>query len=189
MRLSVSAALRACSTLWADVAHPINIGLHGSATELGPDAPADTICNLTYRNIDILDHQERQLDCQGCFAIVCGDNNVVRDIVFEDIRVEDFRHGRLFDIRIPVTKKYCLAPGSSISNVLFKDIVYNGDKSEVSLIIGYSPERKVENIVFENLMINGKKIHDEMPDKPKWYKTADMARIFVGEFVDNIVFR
>ena len=39
------------STLWADVAHPIMIGLHGSATEIGPDAPADTIENLSLIHI------------------------------------------------------------------------------------------------------------------------------------------
>ena len=177
------------STLWADVAHPIMIGLHGSATEIGPDAPADTICNVTYRNIDILDHQERQLDYQGCFAIDCGDNNLVKDIVFDNIRVEDFRLGRLIDIRIFFNKKYCAAPGSGIRDILFKDIVYNGRNAELSLISGYSPERKVENITFENLMINGVKITDDMPGKPKWYKTGDFARIFIGEHVDNVVFK
>lgn len=177
------------STLWADVAHPIMVGLHGSAAELGPDAAPDTISNVTYRNIDILDHQERQLDYQGCFAIDCGDNNLVENITFEDIRIEDFRLGRLFDIRIFYNKKYCAAPGSGVRNILFKDIVYNGGNAELSLIAGYSPERKVENITFDNLVINGVKISDEMPGKPKWYKTGDMARIFIGEHTDNIVFK
>ncbi len=27
-----------------------------------------------------------------------------------------------------------------------------------------------------------------MPDKPRWYKTSDMARIYVGPHVENIVF-
>ncbi len=177
------------STLWADVAHPIMIGLHGSAAELGLDAAPDTISNVTYRNIDILDHQERQLDYQGCFAIDCGDNNLVENITFDDIRIEDFRLGRLFDIRIFYNKKYCAAPGSGVRDILFRDIVYNGGNAELSLISGYSPERKVENITFENLTINGVKISDDMPGKPKWYKTGDMARIFIGEHTDNIIFK
>ncbi len=102
------------------------IGLHGSATEIGPDAPADTITAITYRNIDILDHQEKQIDYQGCFGISCGDNNVVRDITFDNIRVEDFRLGQLINIRIFFNKKYCAAPGTCVKNVLFKDITYNG---------------------------------------------------------------
>ena len=177
------------STLWADVAHPIMIGLHGSAKEIGPDAPADTICGISYRNIDILDHAENQLDYQGCMAINCGDNNIVRDIVFEDIRVEDFRRGQLFNVRIFYNKKYCAAPGGLIENVLFKDIDYTGSNAEISLISGYDEERPVRNIVFDNLRINGVHISDGMPGKPRWYKTGDMARIFTGEHVHSIIFK
>lgn len=177
------------STLWADVAHPMLIGLHGAATEIGVDAPSDTIANLYYNNIDILDHQERQLNCQGCLAVVCSDNNVVKDIKFEDIRIENLRLGRLFDVRITHDRKYCAAPGRSISNILFKDIVYNGDRAEVSVIIGYDGNRKIDGVTFDNLVINGVKMYDDMPGKPKWYKTGDMARIFVGEHADNIVFK
>lgn len=176
------------STLWADVAHPIMIGLHGSAAELGTDAPADTIQNLMYRNIDILDHQEKQIDYQGCFAINCGDNNLVKDITFDNIRVEDFRQGQLFNIRIFFNEKYCKAPGTCVKNVLFKDVVYNGSGDELSIIAGYNEDRKVSDITFENLVINGVKIADDMPGKPKWYKTGDMARIFIGEHVDNVKF-
>ena len=177
------------STLWADVAHPIMIGLHGSAKEIGPEAPADTITDITYRNIDILDHAEKQLDYQGCFGISCGDNNFVKNIVFDNIRVEDFREGQLFNIRIFFNKKYCAAPGSAVENVLFKDIVYNGSNAEPSMIIGYDDTRRVKDITFENLVINGVRITDDMPGKPKWYKTGDMARIFIGEHVDNVTFK
>lgn len=177
------------STLWADVAHPIMIGLHGSATEIGPDAPADTITGITYRDIDILDHKEMQIDYQGCFSISCGDNNVVRDITFDNIRVEDFRQGQLINIRIFFNKKYCAAPGTCVKNVLFKDITYNGRNTELSIIAGYNEERAVSDITFDNLVINGRKISDDMPGKPAWYKTGDIARIFIGEHVNNVTFK
>ena len=51
------------ATLWADVAHPIFIGIHGDAEY------CDVIEDLKYINIDILDHKEKQLDYQGCMAI------------------------------------------------------------------------------------------------------------------------
>lgn len=177
------------STLWADVAHPIMVGLHGSATEIGVDAAPDTIQNIVYRNIDILDHAEKQLDYQGCMAINCGDNNVVKDVLFEDIRVEDFRQGQLFNIRIFFNDKYCKAPGTSVSDIVFKDITYNGKNSEISLIAGYDDSRKVSDITFENLVVNGQKISDDMPGKPKWYKTGDMGRIFIGEHVEGVQFK
>src|SRR5690606_17399812 len=144
------------STLWADVAHPIFIGIHGNA-----DRP-DTIENLVYRNIYILEHKEAQLDYQGCLAINAGDNNVIRDVTFEDIRIEDFRQGQLFNVRIFFNEKYCPAPGQSIENILFKDISYNGVGDEISIIAGYNEERKIKNITFQNLKINGKLITDDM---------------------------
>lgn len=171
------------STLWADVAHPIMIGLHGNVEN------PDTIENIVYRNIDILDHCEKQIDYQGCFGISCGDNNLVRNLVFDDIRVEDFRQGQLFNIRIFYNRKYCKAPGRGVHNVLFRNIAYNGRNAELSIIAGYDDSRRVTDITFENLMINGTRISDDMPGKPKWYKTGDMSRIFIGEHVDNIIFR
>ncbi len=170
------------STLWADVAHPIFIGIHGNANNF------DIIENVTYRNIDILDHKEPQLDYQGCLAINAGDNNIIRNILFEDIRIEDFRQGQLFNIRIFYNDKYCEAPGMGIENVYFKNIEYNGENAEISIISGYNSERKVKNITFENLKINGKLIYDEMPGKPAWYKTGDMGRIYIGEHVENVSF-
>jgi hypothetical protein len=170
------------STLWADVAHPIMIGIHGNAQNF------DIIEDLVYRNIDILDHKEVQLDYQGCLAINGGDNNIIRNVLFEDIRIEDFRQGQLFNIRIFYNRKYCEAPGMEIENIYFKNISYHGSNAEISVIAGYNSDRKVKNITFENLRINGKLITDNMPGKPAWYKTGDMARIFIGEHVEEVSF-
>lgn len=171
------------STLWADVAHPIFIGLHGNVEK------PDTIENVLYENIDILDENEFQLDYQGCMAINAGDNNLVRNITFKDIRVESIRRGQLLSLRVSFNKKYCKAPGRGIENVLFKNITYTGAQPETALVIGYNEERNVKNVTFDNLVINGQHIHDGMAEKPKWYKTADMARIFVGEHVEGLIFK
>lgn len=171
------------STLWADVAHPIMIGLHGNVEN------PDTISNIVYRNLDILDQNEAQVDYQGVFAISCGDNNLVTDVLFDNCRVEQFRQGQLVNIRIFFNKKYCLAPGIGIRNVTFKDITYNGAGENLSIIAGYDDTRTVDNIVFDNLMINGVHISDEMPGKPKWYKTSDFAHMFIGEHVNNVIFK
>lgn len=177
------------STLWADVAHPIMIGLHGSATEIGPDAAPDTIRHIEYRNIDVLDHQEMQKDYQGVFAINCGDNNIVENVVFDDIRVEDFRRGQLVNIRIFFNDKYCKAPGLAVRDVLFKDVAYNGKNASTSVICGYDNNRMVSDITFENLTVNGVRITDDMPGKPKWYKAGDMCDFYIGNHVKNITFK
>jgi len=171
------------STLWADVAHPILVGTHGNSKN------PDVLENLAYINIDILDQKEAQVDYQGCMSINAGDNNLVRNVRFENIRVEDFRQGQLVNIRVFFNTKYCKAPGRGIENVLFKNIAYNGIHAEMSVIAGYDENRPVKNIVFENLRINGALIADDMPGKPGWYKTSDMGRIFVGEHVKGIQFK
>lgn len=171
------------STLWADVAHPIFIGIHGNVEN------PEILENLNYINIDILDHKEKQMDYQGCMAINAGDDNLIRNVRFENIRIEDFRQGQLVNVRIFFNEKYCKAPGRGIENILFKDITYTGDNAEISIISGYNRDRQVKNIRFENLRINGEVISDDMPSKPKWYKTGDMARIFVGEHAKEVTFR
>ena len=140
------------------------------------------------RNLSVEVNGEKQLDYQGCLAINAGDNNLIRNVRFENIRIEDFRQGQLVNLRIFFNEKYCKAPGRGIENILFKDISYTGKDAEVSMIIGYDKERKVKNIRFENLTINGEVIYDDMPEKPKWYKTGDMARIFVGEHTEEVTF-
>jgi hypothetical protein len=170
------------STLWADVAHPIFIGLHSETDEY------EVVENAWYKNIDILDMKEKQIDYQGALAIGCGDNNTVRNIHFEYIRVENFRQGKLIDFRICYNKKYCRAPGMGIEDIYVKNVSYNGENAELSMIIGYNESRMIKGIHFENLTINGTKIYDKMPGKPAWYKTADMARIFIGEHVEDVTF-
>ena len=135
-----------------------------------------------------MDHKEKKLDYKVCLAINAGDNNLIRRVRVENIRVENFRQGQLLNLRIFYNKKYCLAPGRGIEDVLFKDITYTGSNAEVSQIIGYDRERQVKNIRFENLVINGERIADDMSGKPAWYKTGDMARIFVGEHTEGVVF-
>lgn len=170
------------STLWADVAHPIFIGIHGNV-----DKP-EILENLNYVNIDILDHKEKQLNYQGCLAINAGDENLIRNVRFEDIRIENFRQGQLVNLRIFFNEKYCKAPGRGIENVVFKNVSYTGNRAEISVIEGYDAQRKVRNIRFENLRINGQIISDDMPGKPKWYRTGDMARIYVGPHVEGVSF-
>jgi hypothetical protein len=122
-------------------------------------------------------------------SLNAGDSNFIRDVVFENIRVEDFRQGQLLNLRVFYNTKYCTSPGRGIENVLFKNITYTGKNSELSIIAGYDDTRKVKNIRFENLVINGTVITDKMKEKPAWYKTGDMARIFIGEHVEEITFQ
>ena len=171
------------STLWADVAHPIMIGLHGNP-EVG-----DSIVNLKYDNIDIICQSEPQVEYQGCMTINCGDNNFVKDVVFDNIRIEQIHQGSLLQVRVGWNSKYCTAPGGGIENVVFRHIRYYGQQPYMSIITGYDEQHQVKNVTFEGLKINGKVICDDMPDKPRWYATSDYVPMFVGSHVENLKFK
>lgn len=179
------------STLWADVAHPIFIGIHGDSQRM------DSIVGLRYDNIDILCQSEPQIDYQGCLAINCGDNNLVKDVTFDNIRIENIRQGSILQVKVGYNSKYCTAPGRGVEDILFRNIRYYGyggqegiphHEPSMSLILGYDSRRTVRNVRFEGLRINGRLIHDNMPGKPKWYKTSDMANIYVNDHVDGLSF-
>ncbi len=144
------------AVLWADIAHPINVGGHGD-----PESPVGEVMeNLTFRQIDILEHDEDDVPYQGCMAIDCGDKNLVRNVLFEDIRVESIQEGRLFHLNVRFNEKYDKAPGRGIENVTFRNITYDGLGENPSLIKGFDNSRKVKNVIFDNVVINGQRMTD-----------------------------
>ena len=170
------------ATLWADVAHPIFIGIHGNP-EVG-----DTIEHLVYENIDILGQAEPQVDYQGCLAINCGDGNLVRHVLFDNIRIEQIRDGAIAQVKAGYNQKYCTAPGRGVEDVTFRNVRYTGTKPNLSVINGYDAQRTVRNVRFDGLKINGQTIWDDMPGKPRWHATSDYVPMFVGNHVSNVVF-
>lgn len=161
------------ATLWADVAHPINIGLHGNTTTEG-----DTLENMLFRNIHILEQDEDDPDYEGCIAITCGDLNLVRRIRFENIYVDDFQEGQLLNIRVVYNSKYNTGPGRGVQDIYFKNLQYNGANITYPVIKGLDATHKVERVTFEGLRINGKLI-----------RTAAEANMETGPFAENIVFK
>jgi hypothetical protein len=170
------------SSLWADVAHPINIGTHGNT-----DNP-ETMDAVTIKNIDVLDHREPQMLYQGTIAINPGDSNMIQNVHIEDIRVEDFRIGQLINMRVMFNTKYNTSPGRGISNVTIKNMVYNGTHANPSILEGYDSDRSINFITFENLVINGKQIADTMK-KPTWYETSNFVPMFANDHTNNLTFR
>jgi len=161
------------STLWADIAHPINIGIHGN-TQTG----GDTLENIVFKNIDILEQDEDDPDYEGCMAITCGDLNLIRNVHFEDIRVADFEEGQLLNIRVVYNSKYNTGPGRGVRDIHFKNITYNGSNTTYPVINGLDKDHTVSGVTFERLVINGKPV-----------TSAAGANIHIGPYADNIIFK
>jgi hypothetical protein len=161
--------------LWADVAHPINIGLHGDTSGEG-----NSIENLRFSNIDILEHDEDDRDYQGCMAFSVGDHNLVRDVAFENVRIENISEGRVFSLRVLFNKKYCTGPGRGIENITFKNIFYDykGLPENFSIIEGYDKNHSIAGVGIENFMVNGKRI-----------ESFEEGNIRLGRFIEGINLR
>ncbi|WMI94603.1 glycosyl hydrolase family 28 protein [Bacteroides fragilis] len=146
------------SILWADKAHPINIASHGNFES----GDGEFLEDYTFRNLDILEHHEDAPIYQGCLAVTCGDNNTVRRLLFEDIRIENVEQGKLFYFAVQVNPDFNTVSGKTIEDITIRNVSYTPEypsRNSVgkSVIKGYDNSRRVENFTIENVSVNGKK--------------------------------
>lgn len=146
------------AVLWADVAHPINMGTHGD----DKSAEGEKIENVTFRNIDILEEDEDCDPYRGVMAISCGDKNRIEDVLFDSIRVEPIEEGRLFNLQVMFNETYNQQPGGSIRNITFRNITFTTGSGTLypSWIKGYDATHRVSGIHFENVVIDGRPLKD-----------------------------
>lgn len=143
------------STLWADIAHPINIGVHGNHEK------PEVLENITFRNIDVLGHDEDDRNYQGVMAITDGDDNLVRNVLFEDFRIDSIEEGMLFNIRAVFNEKYSHSPGRGVENVTIRNVRFKGGDINRSVIAGYSADRMVRSVTIEDVTVAGKPLKRE----------------------------
>ncbi|MNC19822.1 Glycosyl hydrolases family 28 [compost metagenome] len=160
------------SILWADVAHPINIGCHGDHEGKG-----DVIEDIHFDKIDILEHHEPQDGYWGCMSINVGDKNTVQNVSFRNIRVEPFQLGRPIDIRVLRNEKYNPHPGQAVRSVLFDNVSFEAECPNPSVIEGYDEARPVDGVTFRSLLINGRKI-----------TSPGEGNIIIGQYAHDVVF-
>lgn len=157
------------SVLWADIAHPVNIGTHGDTSTEG-----EVIEHILFRNIDVLEHDEDDPDYQGVMALNAGDHNLLRHITFDSIRIEHIQEGQLFHLRVMNLPRYCSGPGRNVEDVTFSHISYNGP-FRASVLHGYSDDRKVCRIRFKDIRLNGKRV-----------RKLGQLNLSVGDFVEDV---
>jgi hypothetical protein len=159
------------TSFYSDFAHPIEIGFHGNSNTLNyyedpnPNPPIEGtyIYNVTFNNIDILEHDmywwhdgAENNFFDGAMSINCGEGNRINTILFKDIRIEDFTNGRLFSVNVEEGNEVTpLTDGKSIENVNFQNITYNGFGETPSTIKGLECEKFVNGVHFNNFRING----------------------------------
>jgi hypothetical protein len=129
-------------------------GIWGNGLEIGFETRADTIRNITFRNCDLI-HVEGP---EGTFTIHNGDRAVVKNILYEDIRVEDSR-GWLIDFRILHSQYSKDKTRGKIEDVCFRNIKVEGDTFPYSQIMGFDETSRITGVTLEDFVINGIKIN------------------------------
>jgi hypothetical protein len=166
------------STLWADVAHAVMIGIHGNTPTPAHPEP-EVLERIRFSNIDILDHDEDDPEYEGAIGIMAGDDNLVRDVTFEDIRVDRIEEGKLFNLHIAYTPKYNTSPGRGIENILLKNISFTGEGApSASVMYGYDAQHKVRSIVIDNVTVGGRKL-----------TAPEINLLDIGQFVEGVSFK
>jgi hypothetical protein len=133
------------STMWN--------GLWGNALEIGFETRTDTIQNVTFKNLDII-HVEGP---EGTFTIHNGDRALIKNIRYEDIRIEDSK-GWLIDFRVLQSRYSKDKKRGQIDGVLFKNIEVEGNHYPASQIIGFNDYHTIKNVTLENFFIHGIRI-------------------------------
>lgn len=135
---------------WPDVAHSVNIGSHGD--DRNPEG--ETLRNVTISDCDILYNKG-----EGVIAINCGDRNHIKDITFDNIRVEGIEQGRLFDLQVLYSEKYNRAPGCCVDSVTISNITVDEESASILLpsrITDHDSKCKVKVYELKNIKLGNR---------------------------------
>lgn len=171
--------VRKC-VLWNELAHALSIG-----AEL-----RENVSNVLFEDCDIIHDVGRET----ALRVYHCDDAIIKDITFQNIRVEEAR--RLISVWIGKTRWTKTENRGNVRNVIFKDIsaisapidptltgFQDGSdwkpyiiKNHASMeLIGYDADHTVEGILFDNVILDGKNVKD--------------LEITKNDFVKNVSFQ
>ncbi|HEY3277980.1 MAG TPA: glycosyl hydrolase family 28 protein [Syntrophorhabdaceae bacterium] len=137
------------SVLWAD---------QGRAVLIGPESYSisdRTFDGIKVRNIDILEVDNYDFDwARGVLAINSADGVTVRNVAFQNIRVDHISAmTNLLNLTMAPTP-YNTSPGGSVQNITFDNVILKGANQKANGIFGYDADRVVDGVSVKNLKIN-----------------------------------
>ena len=124
----------------------------GNGVEIGFELHAAEVKNITFRNCDII-----HVESGAVFSIHNSDKATVKNILYEDIRVEDARH-KLIDLAI-FRSRYC-TDGSGDKDYIDKNYFHGAWDGVLKIPEGKKNYHaqfrgKIEDIRFKNISVNG----------------------------------
>ena len=133
------------------------------------------ISNVRFEDCDIIHDTSGGYDC-AALAVLVSDSGTMRDIRFENIRVEDCRN-TLVNCWIGADMWGHDKTRGRIQGVTFKDITVTGKTFPALKLSGCDATHRIEDVHFEGLRIQGSLIAD-----------ARAAKLQTNAFVGGVVF-
>jgi len=156
----------------------------GRAVLIGPELASTSdkvVEDIIVRNTDILyteNYTSQDTDwAKGVLAINCGDDAIVRNILFEDIRIDKLgSETNLITINM-VKTPYSGSEGNRVENIRFNRVSLNSKPTLNNFIQGFSADRMISGVYFTDLMIEG-----------SYISTAEEGYFVINEFTEKIEF-
>jgi polygalacturonase len=156
----------------------------GNGLEIGFELLCSEVKNIIFRDCDII-----HVESGAVFSIHNSDKAVVKNVLFENIRVEDARQ-KLFDLAI-FRSRYCtdgsrdeeyirnnylhgvwdgvliVPPDKKDYHAQFRGKIENIQFKDIfvegifpfSVLVGYDETHNISNVTFTNIVVNGQKIN------------------------------
>jgi hypothetical protein len=143
---------------------------------IGFETNALSISNIIVRNCDvILARGGSRVEGHSGFSIICDGPAIIRNVLFENIRVEKSEL-KLFELQITDGTKYGAGTPGHIKDITVKDVSWA--HSGPIILQGFDQNHRVQNVTFDNCSIAGRPL--------RVMKTSPMQ---IRGFVDDVIVR
>ncbi|MDD4124585.1 MAG: glycosyl hydrolase family 28 protein [Eubacteriales bacterium] len=146
---SVNITVSDC-VFWADCAHNMLVGPEARAAEY-----ENRFTDITFKNITVLEQNQKADFYKGVMAITCADNAVFDKITWENIIIERMSNGAVINFRY--SDDYATYYGKSIGGVTIKNVSCDCVPARGDSIIGLK-NNPIADITIINYTLNGKLI-------------------------------
>lgn len=133
----------------------------GNAVEIGYEVRCDEVCDIIFKDIDIVHCEYEGNQSGGVLTIHNADRPYIHDIVYEDIRIEDAQE-KFIDIKV-LDSKYSLdRKRGRVEKIYFKNVEILNGQFPVSIIRGFEMATEMsrpQDFYFDHVVILGQEMH------------------------------
>jgi polygalacturonase len=142
---------------------------------IGFETNGPVVEDVVVSNCDILlARGGSRVDGHSAFSIICDGPATIRNILYENIRVDE-EVLKLFELHITDGSKYGINPPGHIKDIHLKNIEWSSQRPII--LKGFDEMHRVQNITFENCSIEGEILDSAWPELFE-----------INEYVDNVQF-